>query len=232
MTYFIVIGCIVLYMGYYFFYLRQKSAQSAAVVNRTDFKAELAKAETYRKQFLDSDGLFLKKLIEPEEIDAVNYANLEYGLADSLKDDLKNRLKGMATLGTVRFRSVHTAKYLVLSGECLHLFDTDTDGKIDTHLTFIPEQLRESRLTEYPLNGQEKAQAEARGNNVRAYKLSLHTGDKPLELIIYSCLIFTNIPGMPGSPEEAVRDIVVANEFLKRLGERYPNLKVGLPIIN
>lgn len=230
MTYLIVIGCIALYMGY-FFYVRQKNAQGAAVVNRTDFKAELAKAEAYRKQFLESDGLFLKKLMKPEEIDAVNYANLEYSLAASMKDDLKNRLKGMATLGTVRFRSVHTAKYLVLSGESLHLFDTNTDGKIDTHLTFTPEQLRQASLTTYPLGGQEKAQAEARGNNVRAYKLTLPTGDKPLVLIIYSCLIFTHIPGVPESPEEAVRDIVVANEFLQRLGERYPNLKVSLPIL-
>lgn len=230
MTYLIVIGCIALYMGY-FFYVKQKNAQRAAVVNQTDFKAEFAKVEAYRKQFLDSDGLFLKEAMKQARIDAVNYANIEYTLADSLKNDMKNKLKGMDTLGTVRFRSVHTPKYLVLSGDTLHLFDTDTDGEIDTHLTFPPLRLKESRLIEYPLAGQEKAQAEARGNNVKTYKLSLQTDDKPLELIIYSCLIFTNIPETPGSPEEAVRDIVVANDFLKQLGDLYPNLKMRLPIL-
>ena len=64
--------------------------------------------EAYRKQFLDSDGLFLKEAMKQARIDAVNYANIEYTLADSLKNDMKNKLKGMATLGTVSFRSVHT----------------------------------------------------------------------------------------------------------------------------
>lgn len=230
MTYLIVIGCIALYLGY-FFYVKQKNAQRAAVVNRTDFKAEFAKAESYKKQFLDSDGLFLQKAMKQDPINAVNYASLEYSVADSLKDGMKNQLKGMATLGTVRFRSVHTPKYLVLSKDTLHLFDTNTDGEIDSHLVFSPLQLQQSSLTEYPLKGQEKAQAEARGNNVRAYKLTLKTDEKPVELIIYSCLIFTNIPEMPGSPEEAIRDIVVANDFLKQLGDLYPNLKVTLPIL-
>ena len=229
MTFLIVIGCIALYMGY-FFYARQKNAQRTALVNQTDFKTEFTKAESYRKQFLDSDGAFLKKAMKQERIDAINYANIEYSVTDSLKDGMKNKLKGMATLGTVRFRSVHTPKYLVLSGDTLHLFDTDTDGDIDTHLTFSPLELRESHLIEYPLKGQEKAQAEARGNNIRAYKISLKTDKQPLELIIYSSLIFTNIPEVPGSPEEAVRDIIVANDFLKQLGDLYPNLRVELPI--
>ncbi len=229
MTFLIVIGCIALYMGY-FFYARQKNAQRTALVNQTDFKTEFTKAESYRKQFLDSDGAFLKKAMKQERIDAINYANIEYSVTDSLKDGMKNKLKGMATLGTVRFRSVHTPKYLVLSGDTLHLFDTDTDGEIDTHLTFSPLELRESHLIEYPLKGQEKAQAEARGNNIRAYKISLKTDKQPLELIIYSSLIFTNIPEVPGSPEEAVRDIIVANDFLKQLGDLYPNLRVELPI--
>ena len=229
MTFLIVIGCIALYMGY-FFYARQKNAQRTALVNQTDFKTEFTKAESYRKQFLDSDGAFLKKAMKQERIDAINYANIEYSVTDSLKDGMKNKLKGMATLGTVRFRSVHTPKYLVLSGDTLHLFDTDTDGEIDTHLTFSPLELRESHLIEYPLKGQEKAQAEARGNNIRAYKISLKTDKQPLELIIYSSLIFTNIPEVPGSPEEAVRDIIVSNDFLKQLGDLYPNLRVELPI--
>ncbi len=229
MTFLIVIGCIALYMGY-FFYARQKNAQRTALVNQTDFKTEFTKAKSYRKQFLDSDGAFLKKAMKQERIDAINYANIEYSVTDSLKDGMKNKLKGMATLGTVRFRSVHTPKYLVLSGDTLHLFDTDTDGEIDTHLTFSPLELRESHLIEYPLKGQEKAQAEARGNNIRAYKISLKTDKQPLELIIYSSLIFTNIPEVPGSPEEAVRDIIVANDFLKQLGDLYPNLRVELPI--
>ena len=68
-----------------------------------------------------------------EKIDAFNYASNEYGVASALKDGMKDKLKGMATLGTVRFNTVQTPKYLVLSGDNLHLFDTATDGEIDNH---------------------------------------------------------------------------------------------------
>ena len=59
---------------------------------------------------------------------------LQYGVGSALKDGVKDKLKGMATLGTVRFNTVQTPKYLVLSGNSLHLFDTDTEGEIDRHL--------------------------------------------------------------------------------------------------
>ena len=138
----------------------------------------------------------------------------------------------MATLGTVRFNTVQTPKYLVLSGNSLHLFDTDTEGEIDRHLVFNQSRLENSRLTEIPMEGQVKAQAQARGNNVKAYKLSLQTDDKPIELIIYSFQIFTNIPEIPTDPQETVQAIVIGNDFLKQLGDRYPNLKVSLPIFS
>ena len=139
----------------------------------------------------------------------------------------------MATLGTVRFNTVQTPKYLVLSGNSLHLFDTDTEGEIDRHLVFNQSRLENSRLTEIPMEGQVKAQAQARGNNVKAIQNCLcRPDDKPIELIIYSCLIFTNIPEIPTDPQETVQAIVIGNDFLKQLGDRYPNLKVSLPIFS
>ena len=147
-------------------------------------------------------------------------------------DIVKDKLKGMATLGAVRFTTVQTPKYLVLSGKNLHLFDTDTDGEIDRHFIFDAARLENSRLTKLPLTGSVQAQAQARGNNIKAYKLSLQTDDKPVELIIYSCLIFTNIAEIPTNPQETIEAIIIANDFLKQLGDLYPNLKVSLPIFN
>ena len=54
--------------------------------------------------------------MKQEKIDAFNYASTEYGVGSALKDGVKDKLKGMATLGTVRFNTVQTPKYLVLSG--------------------------------------------------------------------------------------------------------------------
>ncbi len=53
---------------------------------------------------------------------------------------------------------------------------------------------------------------------------------KSIELILYSCLIFTDIPETPVDAKETVQAIVIANVFLKHLGDCYPNLKVALPI--
>ena len=163
---------IVLYAGYWY-YVKNKNSQQAQVVNNTDFKAEFANAERYKNSVLTSELPFLQEEMKQEKIDAFNYASTEYGVGSALKDGVKDKLKGMATLGTVRFTTVATPKYLVLSGDKLHLFDTDTDGEIDKHLIFEPTQLKNSRLAVYPLEGQIKAQAQARGKNVKAYKLSL-----------------------------------------------------------
>jgi len=220
---------IVLYAGYWY-YVKNKNSQQAQVVNNTDFKAEFANAERYKNSVLTSELPFLQEEMKQEKIDAFNYASTEYGVGSALKDGVKDKLKGMATLGTVRFTTVATPKYLVLSGDKLHLFDTDTDGEIDKHLIFEPTQLKNSRLAVYPLEGQIKAQAQARGKNVKAYKLSLQTDGKAIELILYSCLIFTDIPETPVDAKETVKAIVIANDFLKRLGDCYPNLKVALPI--
>ena len=189
---FVPVIFIVLYLGYWF-YMKNKNSQQAQVVNNTDFKAEFANAERYKNSVLTSELPFLQEEMKQEKIDAFNYASTEYGVGSALKDGVKDKLKGMATLGTVRFNTVQTPKYLVLSGNSLHLFDTDTEGEIDRHLVF-----NQSRL----------------------------------ELIIYSCLIFTNIPEIPTDPQETVQAIVIGNDFLKQLGDRYPNLKVSLPIFS
>ena len=222
---------IVLYAGYWY-YVKNKNSQQAQVVNNTDFKAEFANAERYKNSVLTSELPFLQEEMKQEKIDAFNYASTEYGVGSALKDGVKDKLKGMATLGTVRFNTVQTPKYLVLSGNSLHLFDTDTEGEIDRHLVFNQSRLENSRLTEIPMEGQVKAQAQARGYNVKAFKLSLLNDDKPIVLIIYSCLIFTNIPEIPTDPQETVQAIVIGNDFLKQLGDRYPNLKVSLPIFS
>ena len=143
---FIPVIFIVLYLGYWF-YMKNKNSQQAQVVNNTDFKAEFANAEQYKNLCLNSDLSFLKEAMGEEKIDAFNYASNEYGVASALKDGMKDKLKGMATLGTVRFNTVQTPKYLVLSGDNLHLFDTDTDGEIDNHFVFNQTRLENSRLT-------------------------------------------------------------------------------------
>lgn len=102
---------IVLYAGYWY-YVKNKNSQQAQVVNNTDFKAEFANAERYKNSVLTSELPFLQEEMKQEKIDAFNYASTEYGVGSALKDGVKDKLKGMATLGTVRFNTVQTPKYL------------------------------------------------------------------------------------------------------------------------
>lgn len=227
--YILFFGGVALYLGY-MFYMKSKNARLADTVDKTDFKSESAHAERYKQEYLNEGLSSLVKALGQEPVDAFNYASFEYNMGNALKDGLKDRLKGMATLGTVKFHTVNTPKYLVLSGDTLHLLDTDTDGDIDGHLVFTRERLEQSSIAEYPLEGQAKAQAESRSRNVRAWKLTLRTDDKPLELIIYSSLIFTNIPEIATDPQQTIEEIVIATDFLKRLGDCYPHLKVRMPI--
>ena len=212
--------------------MKSKYDESLKQIKKQNLEESARLAEQYKNLCLNSDLSFLKEAMGEEKIDAFNYASNEYGVASALKDGMKDKLKGMATLGTVRFNTVQTPKYLVLSGDNLHLFDTDTDGEIDNHFVFNQARLENSRLIAIPTEGQVQAQAQARGNNVKAYKLSLQTDEKPVELIIYSCLIFTNIPEIPTDPQETIQDIIIGNDFLKQLGDKYPNLKVSLPIFS
>lgn len=230
-TILIVIVCIALSIGY-MLYMKSRTAQQAEAVDNADFNIEFKKAGEYRREILDTELLFMKKAMGNDPIDAFNYANVETSVGGAILTGMKDKLKGMATLGTVKFTTVHTPKYLVLSGENLHILDTNTEGEIDNHYVFDRASLEKSRLEEYPLQGQEKAQAEARGKKVRAYKIILATEDKPVELIIYSCLIFTELPDMSTDPRSTVKHVVIANDFLKQLGDLYPNMKVNLPIFS
>ena len=100
---------IVLYAGYWY-YVKNKNSQQAQVVNNTDFKAEFANAERYKNSVLTSELPFLQEEMKQEKIDAFNYASTEYGVGSALKDGVKDKLKGMATLGTVRLNTLFSAE--------------------------------------------------------------------------------------------------------------------------
>lgn len=225
----IIVMMVIIYGGIFFF-MRLKKQKQQALFQNTDFRAERNNASTYKSNFLTGELSFLPKQMEDKPIDAFNYANMNYSTKDSIKDGLKDSLKGMATLGTVRFHTVQTPKYLILSGGNLHLLDTDTDGDISNHLVFDSSRLNASTLSEIPLEGTIKAFAKQKGDHVKAYRIALATDGDPIELILFSALLFTYAnPGLNAfslNAKKNLEEIVIANDFLKKLGDRYPNLKV------
>ncbi|MBL4745378.1 MAG: hypothetical protein JKY08_03330 [Flavobacteriaceae bacterium] len=229
----IFILMIVLYASFLtFMYFKKKKQKN--LLNNTNFNTEISKAETHKKEYLNSNLSFISKQMKGKSIDAFNFANLNYTRKDSIKDGIKDGLKGMATLGTVRFHTTQTPKYLILSGTDLHLLDTDTEGDISNHLVFDALRMGKSKIAEIPLEGMIKAFAKQKGELTKAYRISLSTDNDPIDLIIFSALIFTysntgaNILSLNSNKE--LQEIIIGNDFLKKLGETYPNLKVPLPI--
>lgn len=226
---FIIVAMIAIYGGIFYFMQMKKKKQKEMFLN-TDFKAEMSNASNYRNNFLRSELSFIPKQMEGQPIDAFNYANMDYSTKDSIKDGVKDSLKGLATLGTVKFHTVQTPKYLILSGADLHLLDTDTDGEISNHLVFDANRLQASSISEIPLEGIIKAFAKQKGDNVKAYRISLATEGGAIELILFSALLFTyanaGASAFSLNVQKNLEEIVIANDFLKKLGDRYPNLKV------
>lgn len=235
-TIFFIIGFMVLFYGGVMYFMYAKKQKMKQTLQSTDFKSEFQRAETYKSNFLNGEYSYLKAQMNGKPIDAFNFANLEYSGAAAIKDGMKDSLKSMATLGTVRYHTVQTPKYLILSNDELHLLDTDTDGDISNHLVFDSQRLSQSSLIEIPQQGTTKAFAKQKGDDVKAYKISLATDDKPIELVLFSALIFTHVNTASNllsmDMQKVVQENVVANDFLKKLGDKYPNLKVAVPILN
>ncbi|MDR6969600.1 hypothetical protein J2X31_003633 [Flavobacterium arsenatis] len=225
---FIVVFMLAVYGGVFYF-MRLKKQKQKELFQNTDFESEMNKAEQYKKDYLNKELSFLAKQMGGKPIDAFNYANINYSTKDSIKDGLKDGLKGMATLGTVKFHTVQTPKYLVLSGNDLHLLDTDTEGEISNHLVFDTFRLEKSSLAEIPLEGMIKAFAKQKGDTVKAYRISLATDGSPIELILFSALIFTyantGASMFSLNTTKTLQEIVIGSDFLRKIGEQYPNLK-------
>ena len=226
----VLVAMVAIYGGIFYFMQIKKKKQAEMFLN-TNFSAEMNKAAIYKNNFLNGELSFISEQMEGKMIDAFNYASLNYTTKDTIKDSLKDSLKGMATLGTVRFHSVQTPKYLVLSGDDLHLFDTDTDGEISSHFVFKPARLLVSSITEIPLEGTIKAYARQKGDQVKAFRISLATDESPIELILFSALLFSypkkGLSAFSLNVQKNLEEIIIGNDFLKKLGNRYPNLRVS-----
>lgn len=230
---YIVVIMIVIY-GAFFYITYQRRKKLLDVMEHLDMDEEARQAPAYKDKMLETEFDFVKKQLGDQPADAFTYANMQYTGKDQAKDIAKDTLKGLATLGTVKFRTMQTPKYLVLSGGALHLMDTDTDGDITKHLVFEPFRLQQARIEEKPLSGMAKAQAKFGKFDLKLYKLYLPSEGGELVLDVYNMLLFnfatSGANALTMSPHKQVENIVVANHFLYVLGQQYPHLRVPTAI--
>mgnify|MGYP000461758693 CR=1 FL=1 len=148
-----------------------------------------------------------------------------------------DRLKtmGLITINREEFKQLRNAKVLLRAhGEPPETYMIARENNIEIIDATCPVVLRlQKRIKqEFLQDGNKEKQIIIYGKTGHAEVLGLvgQTDGKAIELILYSCLIFTDIPETPVDAKETVKAIVIANDFLKRLGDCYPNLKVALPI--
>ncbi|PZP52269.1 MAG: hypothetical protein DI598_01080 [Pseudopedobacter saltans] len=224
--YYIVIGAVVVIMVITLIMANIKKAQQKSAYLSLDVNAEALKTNQYMNESLDNNYYFIKHQMNEELIDAFTSAFVEHGVKDEIADQTKNLLKGMATLGTVRFRTVHTPKYITINGDSIHLFDVDKNGDIDTHLVFDQGRMSTSTIEEIL----DMRKENVLGNfSLRYYRISFSTDDKPIRLVISN--ILTDINAVPSyDVQDQIQNFVVANHFLNTLGQKYPHLRVHTDI--
>lgn len=211
-----------------FVYMKHRKKQANTDLN-IDYVAEEQNIPTYIEQMLQKELSFLRKETDLPKVDALTYARPVYTTEDALKDNAKNVLKGMATLGTVKFTTVITQKYLILSDYDLHLIDVDAEGDVSDHFVFDASRLKEASLSEYTGDREIEEIKKLSGNDIKSYLLSLPTDDKPIELIIFNTLIDMNSQAIFSTKsliDKVKISRIIGKDFIQKLGERFDNLRV------
>lgn len=231
-TFYIVIALVFVAVYIVFFmYMQNKRKKLVQAFADIDIYNEMQHAAQYKEEALSSDYAFIRSQLPAQTIDTFTVAAKQHTGKDAAKDLAKDTLKSMATLGTVRYTTVQTPKYLVLGGDELHLLDIDTDGDVDRHLVFDRSRLEASELEEIPLTKVQAAQAKGIGAEdlLKCYKLSLKTETGFLVLNLYNMMLAPVISAQEmftQSGDKMRRNYVIGMDFLNRLGEKYRNLKI------
>lgn len=233
----IFITILLLMVGIYaaiFIFFKQKKKKLKDSFLATDFSQEVIQADNYKNKLLHQDLRFINEQMDHQPIDALIYANPSYSNKDQTKDMLKDSLKGMATLGTVRFTTVQTPKYLILSGKELHLLDTDTNGDISNHFVFDENRLQDATIQSLPLKGMNKSYANFSGVDLLSYSINLPADEGNIILEIHNTLLFTSSINqgnfLTNNTRKTMEDYIIANQFLYKLGKLYPNLQVNVTL--
>lgn len=224
--YYIIIGGVAIIGIVSFLLSKKKMKQLNDSYNNLDLLEVTNKAKTYQKDLIESGYDFLLKNMDDDRVDAWTAGFLEHGVKDEVMDQATNLLKGMATLGTVRFKTVHTAKYLLISGKNVHLLDTDKEGEICTHLVFDENRMRNAKIQEIP----ELSKGATLGKfPLKYYKIIFETHKKSISIVVSN--LFSDINYTPTSSiEDQIDNFGMGNYFLHILGQNFPNLKISTDI--
>ena len=141
---------------------------------------------------------------------------------EHMKNGVKDYLRGLLTLGMVKFRTIYVATPLFLAEDGLHVIELDKDDEVKNHYLFDNDRLANAKI--FPKDDQ--AASKQLGENAAFFTLSIpsETGTRELELCtefyptqeIYSLYPFN----------KKLMAAATGRHFLKKLGEHFSNLQV------
>ena len=141
---------------------------------------------------------------------------------EHMKNGVKDYLRGLLTLGMVKFRTVYVATPLFLAEDGLHVIELDKDDEVKNNYLFDDDRLANAKI--FPKDDQ--AASKQLGENAAFFTLSIpsESGTRELELCtefyptqeIYSLYPFN----------KKLMAAATGRHFLKKLGEHFSNLQV------
>jgi hypothetical protein len=210
--------------------MNKKSKAHGAEINMED---ERRQYKDYKTELLDGKFSFLKEWMKGGPIDAFTSASIPVSGSQKAKDFLLDTAKNMAlSVVSIRYNSVETDCYLVLSGSELHFFGTDVDGELDEYYIFDTFRLDKGFME---FKGAKNPDILTKQTNAKAYLpniylLSFNMNSKIFSLEIHDRLkTNTSVQEMLTGKyfKEMVKHQVVGEVLVKELMKRFNNLKIN-----
>ncbi|MFD2908577.1 hypothetical protein ACFSX9_07490 [Flavobacterium ardleyense] len=223
-----IIPAIVLSLGFaLMFYMMNKNKKH---VTSQDLATERLSSAVYQKEYLDSEYNYIKDWMRNAPIDAFTSATIPYTGMDKAKDVGKDLLKSALTLGTVKFRTVETPSFVVLSEGKMHYFSTTVEGDLKEHLIFNADRLSNAIVTsEVEKNNSEGATSKSTEILAKKYIFTFNIDGQSTAIEVHDRIAFnSDVTSMFGNNYSLMltKNQVVGETFYNKIIEIYPNLIV------
>lgn len=207
------------------FYMMNKNKKH---FNSLDLDNERDSSDQYQKELLEKEYSYIKRWMKNAPIDAFTSASIIYSGLDKAKDVGKDLLKSAMTLGTIKFKTVETPSFVVLSDGKMHYFSTDVDGDLSEHLIFNSERLSNATVTLEATKANENATSKAKEIMGVKYLFTFDIEGQKSTIVVHDTLSFnTDVTSMFGNSYSKIltKNQVVGEQFYSKISSLYPNLK-------
>lgn len=221
-----LIPIIVLSIGFLMmFYMMNKNKKH---INTQDLVNERVNSDQYQKELLDKEYRYIKRWMKNAPIEAFTSASIPYSGKDRAKDVGKDLLKSAMTLGAVKFRTVETPSFVVLSEGKMHYFSTNVEGDVKEHLIFNSDRLSNATVTVESTKSNENAMSKSKEIVASKYLFIFDIDGQKSAIEVHDRLAFNNeVTSMFGSnySKMLTKNQVVGEQFYSKISSLYPNLK-------